>query len=85
MKRNQYNIGRAEGIRIETFKAYDSEDFCEVAQSFRQNHQQVERVEEDKGEEIAVISVPKTVINEWTVMIEVLHTLATNGAVEGCL
>ena len=29
-----------------------------------------------------MISVPKAVVNEWTMMVEVLDTLATNGAVK---
>ena len=82
---NQDNIDRAEGISIETCKANLLKDFCEMPQCFRQYHQQVERVKEDKGEKVAVISVPKTIVYEWTMMVKVLYTLATNSAVEGCL
>ena len=82
---NQDNIDRAEGISIETCKANLLKDFCEMPQCFRQNHQQVEGVEEYKRQEVGVVSVPKTIVNEWTVMIKVLYALATYGAVEGRL
>ena len=56
-----------------------------MSQRLRQQGQQVEEIEEDEHEEVFVVTVAETVVDEWTVMVESLNTLVADRAMEGAL
>ena len=53
-----------------------------MSQRLRQQGQQVEEIEEDEHEEVFVVTVAETVVDEWTVMVESLNTLVADRAME---
>jgi hypothetical protein len=82
MHQDQDNANTCERVCGKAGPLHIYEHLNKVPQSLLKNYQQVKRIQEDKRDEILVISVSKTVVYEWAVVIEVFHAFVTYRAVE---
>ena len=72
VEQNQYEVDCGQRIIIDTWDAHKLKHVDKVAQGLLEQTEQVERVEEDEGQEVLVVPIAETIIDEGTVVVKML-------------
>ena len=82
MEKNQKHNDCGDSVSCETFKSNLLEYLCKVSQGVNQENCDVSGVQYDKGEEVLMIAIPQTRIDEWTMVVKSFNTSVADHAVE---
>ena len=82
MEKHQDELYSGERVRVSTSPAQSHVHLHAVPNRLKEYDQQVDRVDEDEGQEVLVIAIPEAVVDEWAVVVEQLHASVADRAVE---
>ena len=82
MQKNQDKLHSCEGVGVDAFPANGLVHFDAVPYRLKQDYEQVDRVDEDEGQEVLVVAISEAVVHEWAVVVEQFHASVADCAVE---